>query len=170
MPKPPAARPSEPVFFPDAAALRRWLEKHGATATELFVGFFKKTTGRQTLTYLEAVDEALCFGWIDGVSRSLDERRFVQRFTPRKAKRVWSLVNVRKAEALIGAGRMAPAGGKAFESRDPSRTGLYSFEQDKTPTLGPRERKALKAKPTAWAFFNAQPPGYRRTAAHWVGG
>src|SRR5262249_19625740 len=124
--------------------------------------------GVTSFTYPEALDEALCFGWIDGVSRSLDERRYCQRFTPRKAKSVWSLVNIGKVEALIAAGRMAPAGMAAVEATDPARAGLSSFEQGKTPTLGPKEIKAFKAKPKAWTFFQAQPPGYRRTASHWV--
>ena len=168
MPNAPAAPASEPVFFEDAAALRRWLERHGDTARELLIGFLKKAPGRSSLTYLEALEQALCFGWIDGVRRSLDAERWVQRYTPRKPRSVWSLVNVRKAEALVARGRMAPAGMRAFEARDPHRTGLYSFEQGKAPALGPMERKAFKAKPKAWAFFLAQPPGYRRTAAYWV--
>ncbi len=167
MPKSPAPS-SEPIFFEDGAALRRWLEKHHATATQFLLGFWNKASGRQTLTYFEALDEALCFGWIDGVRRSLDENRYVQRFSPRKAKSTWSLVNVKKAEALIAAGRMAAPGLAAFEAREPNRTGLYSFEQGKTPTLGPKEIKKFKAKPKAWAFWSAQPPFYRRVTSHWV--
>ncbi|HEY3349153.1 MAG TPA: YdeI/OmpD-associated family protein [Thermoanaerobaculia bacterium] len=158
----------EPVFFETAADFRRWLEKNHAKATELFIGFLKKAPGRSSLTYFEALDEALCFGWIDGVRRSLDAERWFQRFTPRKAKSVWSLVNVRKAEALVALGRMAPAGLEAFESRDERRTGLYSFEQGKAPTLGRLDLRAFRARPKAWAFFQAQPPGYRRTATFWV--
>ncbi len=105
MPKSPASRRPEPVFFPDAAALRRWLERHHAAEPELLVGFQRKTPGRTTLTYPEALDEALCFGWIDGVRRRLDPGRWCIRFTPRKARSMWSLVNVRKAEALVAAGR-----------------------------------------------------------------
>ena len=168
MPNAPAAPAPEPVFFADAAALRRWLKRHGATAKELLIGFLKRAPGRNSLTYPEALEEALCFGWIDGVRRSLDAERWVQRYTPRKPKSKWSLVNVRKAEALVAAGRMAAAGTKAFEARVPHLSGLYSFEQGKAPTLGPKERKAFRAKPKAWAFFQAQPPGYRRTAAYWV--
>jgi len=166
MPKPAAA--SGPVFFEDAAALRRWFEKHAATEIELLIGFLKKTTGRQTLTYFEALDEALSFGWIDGVKRSLDAERWFQRFTPRKPKSVWSLVNVRKAEALVAAARMAPAGLAAFEARETRRTGLYSFEQGKEPRLGAEETKVFRSRPKAWAFWSAQPPGYRRTASYWV--
>jgi uncharacterized protein YdeI (YjbR/CyaY-like superfamily) len=166
MPTKPAA--AKPVFFENAADLRRWLEKNHATATEVFIGFLKKAPGRSSLTYFEALDEALCFGWIDGVRRSLDAERWFQRFTPRKAKSVWSLVNVRKVEALAAAGRMTPAGLAAFEARDEKRTGLYSFEQGKAPTLGREELRVFRAKAKAWAFFQAQPPGYRRTATFWV--
>ncbi len=161
-------RSPKPVFFASGAELRRWLEKNHATERELLIGFWKKATGRKSVTYFEALDEALCFGWIDGVRRSLDEQRYVQRFSPRKARSVWSLVNIRKVEALKSAGRMAPPGLAAFEARDEKRTGLYSFEQGKTPTLGRKELKAFKAKPKAWAFWSAQPPGYRRVTSHWV--
>jgi uncharacterized protein YdeI (YjbR/CyaY-like superfamily) len=163
--KPAAAKP---VFFEDAAGFRRWLEEHHANETELIVGFFKKAPGRTSLTVFEALDEALCFGWIDGVRRSLDADRWYQRFTPRKAKSVWRVVNVRKAEALVAAGRMAPAGLEAFEARDAKRTGLYSFEQGKALTLGRAELRAFRTRPKAWAFFQAQPPGYKRTATFWV--
>lgn len=165
--KAPKAAP-EPVFFDDAGALRRWLEKNHAQAAELFIGFLKKRPGKKSLTYAEALDEALCFGWIDGVRRSLDESRWYQRFTPRKAKSIWSLVNVRHVERLEKEGRMAPPGRKAFEARDESRTGLYSFEQRKAPAFARAEEQAFRSNPKAWAFFQAQPPGYRRTATFWV--
>jgi uncharacterized protein YdeI (YjbR/CyaY-like superfamily) len=156
------------VFFDDAAAFRRWLEKNHASEKELLVGLLKKTPGRASLTYVEALDEALCFGWIDGVRRSLDAQRYCQRFTPRKAKSVWSAVNVRKVEILIARGRMAPAGLKAFEARDASRMGLYSFEQRQAPAFDRDAARAFRARPRAWAFFQGQPPGYRRTATFWV--
>ncbi len=164
----PSDRALKPVYFESAAAFRRWLAKHHATETELFVGFLKKSSGRRSLTYVEALDEALCFGWIDGVRLSLDAHRWVQRFTPRKAKSVWSLVNVRKVEALVAAGRIAPAGTRAFQAREERRTGLYSFEQGQEPKLGRAELRAFRAKAKAWAFFQAQPPGYERTATFWV--
>ena len=103
-----------PVYFEGAEDWRRWLERHHATESECHVGFLKKAPGRKSLTYFEALDEALCFGWIDGVKRSLDDERYTQRFSPRKAMSVWSLINIRKVEALIAAGRMAPAGLAAF--------------------------------------------------------
>jgi uncharacterized protein YdeI (YjbR/CyaY-like superfamily) len=166
MPKKPAA--PKPVFFDDAAALRRWLEKNHAAATELFIGFLKKAPGRTSLTYAEALDEALCFGWIDGVRRSLDGDRWYQRYTPRKAKSTWSLVNVRHVERLEKEGRMATPGRKAFEARDEKRTGLYSFEQRRQFAFDREATRAFQAKPKAWAFFQAQPPGYRRTVTFWV--
>jgi uncharacterized protein YdeI (YjbR/CyaY-like superfamily) len=167
MPKPPKAAP-KPSFFETAADLRRWLEKNHAKETELLVGFLKKKPGRTSLTYFEALDEALCFGWIDGVKRSLDADRYCQRFSPRKAKSVWSLVNVRKVEALAAAGRLAPAGLKAFEARDAKRTGIYSFEQRSALTFDREATRTLRARPDAWRFLEAQPPGYRRLVAFWV--
>jgi len=160
--------PPEPVFFADAPALRRWLERNQARADELVVGFLKKASGRRSLTYAEALDEALCFGWIDGVRRSLDADRWCQRFTPRKAKSVWSRVNVRKAEALKKAGRMARAGLTAFDARDAGRTGLYSFEQRRQVRFDRASLETFRGRARAWAFFRAQPPGYRRVATFWV--
>src|SRR6188474_3930800 len=118
----------KPKFFATQSAFRRWLEGHHASKTELWVGFWKKDSGRKGLTYEEAVDEALCYGWIDGLARSHDERAYKQRFTPRKRTSVWSAINLGKIERLKAAGRMAPPGLEAFEKRDPKRTGLYSFE------------------------------------------
>ena len=157
-----------PLFFDAAADWRRWLEKHHATAAELLVGFHRKTLGRATLTYSQALDEALCFGWIDGVRRSLDSGRWLIRFTPRKAKSTWSLVNVRRATTLKKEGRMAPPGLKAFERRDRARSGRYSFEQRTAPKLDRASAQAFRAKPGAWEFFRAQPQGYRKTATFWV--
>ena len=167
MPEPPRAA-REPRFFETAADVRRWLEKNHATETELLLGFLKKKPGRTSLTYFEALDEALCFGWIDGVKRSLDEDRYCQRFSPRTARSVWSFINVRKVEALEAAGRMAPAGRKAFEALDAKRTGIYSFEQRKSPTFDRPALRTFRARPRAWAFFEAQPPGYRRLVQFWV--
>ncbi len=168
MPKAPISPTPGPVFFENAAALRRWLEKHHAAKPELIVGFRHKTPGRTSLTYHEALDEALCFGWIDGVRRNVDSRRWSIRFTPRKPRSNWSLVNVRRAAALKEAGRMAPPGLKAFERRDPARSGLTSFEQRKAAKLDRASATAFRARKAAWAFFQAQPPGYRKIAILWV--
>jgi uncharacterized protein YdeI (YjbR/CyaY-like superfamily) len=157
-----------PIFFRTSAAFRRWLERHHASATELWVGFYKKGSGRPSMTYAESVDEALCFGWIDGVRKSVDADRYVNRFTPRRPGSVWSVINTRRARALIAEGRMHPAGVAAFKTRDPKRSGLYSFEQRKTAALARLETAAFKASKAAWRFFESQPPGYRRLATWWV--
>ncbi len=157
-----------PVFFENAADFRGWLEKNHASATELLVGFHRKAPGRTSLTYSEALDEALCFGWIDGVRRSFGDGRWTIRFSPRKAKSIWSLVNIRHVERLEKEGRMAAPGRKTFEARDAKRSGVYSFEQRRVATFDRETTRAFKARPKAWAFFESQPPGYRRIATFWV--
>ena len=155
------------VYFESPLAFRRWLEKHHESATELLVGFHKSHTGRPTLTWPESVDEALCFGWIDGIRRSVDDERYTIRFTPRRRHSVWSLKNVRRVAVLTEEARMHPAGRRAFEARRDDRTGIYSAEQ-RTVVLGPAETRRFKANKAAWRFFESQPPGYRKTAIHWV--
>ena len=158
----------EPIFHPDAAAFRRWLERHHATTAACLVGFYKKSSARRGITYQEAVDEALCFGWIDGVIKSLDAERYQHRFTPRKPGSIWSHVNVAHVARLTAAGRMHPAGLAAFAARDPRKTGVYAFETKTLPRLAPAETKSFRADAAAWKFFSAQPPGYRRNALHWI--
>lgn len=162
-----SSRP-EPTFFATPAAFRRWLAKHHATAEELWVGFHRTATGRPSITWPQSVDEALCFGWIDGVRRTLDAERYVIRFTPRKRRSTWSLVNTRRAEALIRDGRMQPAGLRAFEARDAARSGIYSFEQRETARLDAAAEARFRAAAAAWRFWEAQPAGYRKIAAYWV--
>jgi uncharacterized protein YdeI (YjbR/CyaY-like superfamily) len=157
----------EARFFRSAAELRRWLERNHASAAELWIGFYRLATGRRGITYPEALEEALCFGWIDGVRRKLDAERYVQRFSRRTAKSTWSLVNIRRMEALIARGVVAGPGLKAFNARDPARSGLYSFER-RPQSFEPRYERLFRKAREAWAFFEAQPPGYRRTAIHWV--
>lgn len=157
----------EVIFFRTAVEFRRWLEKHHATATELWVGFYRKDAGRAGVTYAEALDQALCFGWIDGVRRKVDDESYTNRFTPRKPRSAWSLVNVRRVEALRKLGQMAAPGLAAFRSRDAKRTGIHSFE-NRPASLPAALAKVFRADPEAWAFFQAQPPGYRRTATWWV--
>jgi uncharacterized protein YdeI (YjbR/CyaY-like superfamily) len=159
---------SKPVFFDDAAAFRRWLENNHAKATELLLGFEKKSPGSASLTYPQALDEALCFGWIDGVRRSLGDGRWTVRFSPRKPKSTWSLVNIRHAERLRKEGRMAAPGLKAFDGRDRARSGLYSFEQRSALTFDREAVRTFRARPAAWRFLQAQPPGYRRLVTFWV--
>ena len=157
----------EPRFFKSTRQFREWLGRHHQTATELFVGFYKKSSGKPSITYHEALDEALCVGWIDGVRRSLDEERFVQRFTPRTPKSYWSLVNINRAKALIAAGRMKAAGLRAFDARDEARAKQYSSEQQSVAFDAALERQFKRHK-AAWAFFQAQPPGYRRVTTWFV--
>jgi len=155
------------VHFSSQEEFRKWLVKNHAAASELFVGFHKTFSGKKGATYSEALDEALCFGWIDGVRRSLNAESYVIRFTPRKSKSIWSLVNVCHVERLQKAGKMAEPGLKAFAAREQHRTGIYSFEQ-KRPGLSAKYKKLFIANTRAWEFFSKQAPWYQRTAGYWV--
>jgi uncharacterized protein YdeI (YjbR/CyaY-like superfamily) len=157
----------EVVFFETPAEFRAWLDAHHDTATEVWVGFHKKGTGRPSMTWPEAVDQALCFGWIDGIRKSVDESSYTNRFTPRKAKSTWSRVNIARVAELTRQGLMTPAGLRAFEARDEAKSGIYSFEQ-RPQELPPAYAERFQTNAAAWAFFQAQPPGYRHTAAFWV--
>ena len=158
---------SEPIFFASPAELRKWLTQNHKTATEVFVGAWRKGTGRPSVTWPEIVDEALCVGWIDGVRRKLDDERWVIRLTPRTARSNWSEVNVRRFAELAAAGRVKPAGRAAFERRDAEKTQQYSYEA-RSRGLDAAAERALEANSKAWTFWSAQPPGYRRTASWWV--
>src|SRR4051812_23407101 len=158
----------EAIYFDGPEAWRAWLEEHHESETEVLVGFFKKHTGRQRMTWSEAVDEALCFGWIDGIGRRVDDERNTIRFTPRKPSSIWSTVNVKKVAALTEQGRMRPAGLAAFERRREDRTAVYSHDRTTEPELTAEQEAALRADAAAWAWFEAQAPSYRRTARHWV--
>ena len=157
----------EPTFFKTPGDLRRWLERNHASATELWIGMYRKASGKGGVTYKEALDEALCIGWIDGVRKRLDEESFVQRFTPRRPDSYGSAVNIKRAQELIEAGRMHATGLAAFERRDSLKAEKYSFERQNAK-LDPGMEKRFRANPRAWAFFESQPPGYRRLIAHWV--
>jgi uncharacterized protein YdeI (YjbR/CyaY-like superfamily) len=155
------------VFFPTPDDFRRWLEAEGEKTFELLVGFHKKSSGKPSISYSEALDEALCFGWIDGVRHSIDADAYTIRFTPRKPKSQWSAVNIRHVERLTKAGRMRPAGVKAFEgAKDQLRK--YSYEQRNQATLPPQDEKRLRANRKAWDFFQAQAPWYRRVSIFWI--
>lgn len=156
-----------PIYFESAAAFRRWLLANYETASEVSVGFHKAHTGRPTLTWSESVDEALCVGWIDGIRRSVDAERYTIRFTPRRPGSVWSRVNVKKVETLTKEGRMLPAGQRAFEAKKPDDPG-YSFADRHHLTFELDELRQFRRNKKAWAFFEAQPPGYRRTALYYV--
>jgi uncharacterized protein YdeI (YjbR/CyaY-like superfamily) len=158
---------TSPRFFRTPAAFRAWLDANHARATELLVGFHRKDSGRASLTWPESVDEALCYGWIDGVRRSIDEHSYSIRFTPRKPKSIWSNVNIAKVEALTHEGRMMPAGLAAYALRDPARSGIYAFEKEAAVFDAEAERAFRKSK-AGWAFFQGQPAGYRRLATHYV--
>ncbi len=158
--------------FVSAAEFRCWLEINHAAARELYVGFYKKGSGRAGLTYAQAVDEALCFGWIDGIIRKIDEYSYCHRFSPRRTGSIWSHLNLEKVARLTKTGLMRPAGTKAFAARRIHRTGIYTYE------LGPPRRRpqyfppalesVFRDRKLAWTHWQAQPPGYQRVAIHWV--
>lgn len=152
--------------FKSASQLREWLATNHARETELWVGMYNQRTPRKSITYKEALDEALCFGWIDGVRKSVDEVTYRVRFTPRKAKSYWSQVNVKRMKELTQAGRVALPGLDAYERRD-QISSKYSFE-NKQQKLDPTAEKQFEANAKAWEFFNAQAPWYKRTASFWV--
>ena len=163
-----AKRPPKPTFFATPDALRGWFEANHATAAELFVGLYKRTSGRPSISWPQAVDEALCFGWIDGVSRSLGADAWMIRFTPRRPGSIWSKVNVAKVAKLRELGKMRPAGERAFAARSEAKTGVYSFERPEPAQLTAAQAARLRANAEAAAFFEAQAPWYKRTATHWV--
>jgi uncharacterized protein YdeI (YjbR/CyaY-like superfamily) len=155
-------------FFDTAADLRAWFEQHHATAPELFVGYWKKTSGRQGLTHPEAIEQALCFGWIDSIERGLDEQRYQVRFTPRRKGSRWSAINIAKIAELTERGLMHPAGVRAFEARDPDKQSGYSYEQVAAAKLDAEQTARFRAEPGAWEWFSTQSPAYLRTATDWV--
>ncbi|OJH36178.1 YdeI/OmpD-associated family protein [Cystobacter ferrugineus] len=158
---------SKPTFFATPAEWRAWLEQHHDQQSELLVGFYKKDSGRPSITWPESVGQALCFGWIDGVRKRLDEHSYTIRFTPRKPRSIWSTVNIQLVQELIQQGLMHPAGLRAFEARSAERSGIYSHEQEDT-ALPEAYDKQLKANKKAWSFFQAQAPWYQRAALHWI--
>ncbi len=156
-----------PHYFTSPIKFHQWLKKHHATAAELWVGFYKKSSGQPSITYPEALDEALCFGWIDGLRKTVDEERYTIRFTPRKPSSNWSNVNIKRANELIAAGRMAPAGLAAFEARTAEKSGVYTYE-NRSRQLSAEYEQQFRANKKAWAFFQSQAPYYQRTAGGWV--
>ena len=171
MPDRPVQRPGRtpaPMFFASAQDFRRWLEANAANASELLVGFHKVGSGRPSISWSESVDEALCFGWIDGVRKRIDDEAYAIRFTPRKRTSIWSAVNMRKFEGLRAQGRMTPAGEAAFAHRKDSKSVVYAYEQAGTAELSPQELQSFKDAREAWAFFESTPPSYRKVLLHWV--
>jgi uncharacterized protein YdeI (YjbR/CyaY-like superfamily) len=161
---------TSPKFFPNPAAFRQWLEANAGERTELLVGFHKVATGRPSLSWSESVDEALCFGWIDGVRRRIDDATYSIRFTPRNPDSIWSAINIAKVDKLQSQGRMTPAGLKAFALRTEAKSIVYSHEQTETAELSAEELVAFKRNQPAWAYFESTPPGYKKVVLHWVTG
>jgi uncharacterized protein YdeI (YjbR/CyaY-like superfamily) len=157
----------DPAFFDTQTAFHDWLREHGAGATELVVGFHKKASGNGGITYAQALDEALCFGWIDGVRKRLGGASFTIRFTPRKPRSIWSAVNIARVEELSAQGLMQPAGLAAFAKRDEARSRIYAYEQRPTE-LDDASLHQFQANAEAWTFYQQQAAWYRRNAAHWV--
>lgn len=155
----------EPTFFKTPADFRAWLQKHYKTETELLVGFYKKDSGIPSITWPESVDQALCFGWIDGVRKNRDEQSYTIRFTPRKPTSIWSSINIAKVEKLKEEGLMMPEGLAAYELRKEHKSSIYSYEKEATPLT--KEYEAIfKKNKKAWTFFDAQPPGYKKQMIH----
>jgi uncharacterized protein YdeI (YjbR/CyaY-like superfamily) len=157
----------KPKFFKSTSDFRAWLEAHHGSAAELWVGFYKKDSGKPSITWPQSVDEALCFGWIDGIRKSIDDHSYMIRFTPRKPRSTWSTVNIKRAGKLNEQQLMRPAGLKAFAVRQENRSGIYSYEQ-RSPELPDQYAKKLEQNPTAWKFFQTQSPSYRKAANWWV--
>ncbi len=160
--------PTELKFFVNPEDFRAWLAAHHQTARELWVGYHRKATGRPSMTWPQSVDEALCFGWIDGIRKTIDENSYRIRFTPRKARSTWSAVNIARMDVLRRQARLHPAGVAAFSRREESNSAAYSFENRQRTELKPEQQRAFQRQRKAWNFFQAQPPGYRRMAAWWV--
>jgi uncharacterized protein YdeI (YjbR/CyaY-like superfamily) len=157
----------KPKFFKTPSDFRKWFEAHHVSAPELWVGFYKRDSGKPSITWPQSVDEALCFGWIDGIRKSIDDFSYKIRFTPRKPRSTWSAVNIKRAGELSEQGLMQTAGLKAFQAREENRSGIYSYEQ-RSPELPDHYGKKLKKNLAAWKFFRAQPPSYRKAANWWV--
>jgi uncharacterized protein YdeI (YjbR/CyaY-like superfamily) len=157
----------KPTFFPTPLAFRKWLEKNHAKATELVVGFYKVDSGKPSITWSESVDQALCFGWIDGVRRSLGEDSYQIRFTPRKPGSNWSAVNIQKIKELTKQGLMQPAGLAAFENRKADKSEIYSYENEEA-VFPPAYEKLFRSNKQAWKYFQSLAPSYRKTSKSWV--
>lgn len=158
---------ARPHYFASAADFHAWLEDNHANCRELLIGFYKKSSDKASITYKEALDEALCFGWIDGVRKSVNAQAYSIRFTPRKVKSQWSVVNTKRARELSAAGRMQASGLKAFEGAEQQKR-KYSYEQRQQACLSKQDEQRFRNHSSAWTFFGAQPPGYRKVATFWV--
>ena len=157
----------QPTFFANQSAFRKWLEKHHSKATELFVGYYKVGSGKPSMTWSQSVDQALCFGWIDGVRKSIDKDRYFFRYTPRKTTSIWSAINIKKVEDLTKQGLMHPNGLASFKWRKEHKSKIYAYETEAVK-LSDNFEKKFKANEKAWAFFHSLPPSYRKSVFHWV--
>jgi uncharacterized protein YdeI (YjbR/CyaY-like superfamily) len=160
--------PRDVTHFETPEVFRTWLERHHDTKDELWVGYWKKPTGKPSVTWEETVDEALCFGWIDGIRKRIDDEAYTIRFTPRRARSHWSRRNIDRMEALTAAGRVAPAGAEAYAGRTEERSGASSFEQQVPLELSDTYLARLQADPDAWRDWESCAPGYRRRVSHWI--
>ena len=154
-------------FFKSPSDWRKWLEAHHLAVQELWVGFYKKDSGKPSISWPQSVDGALCYGWIDGIRKNIDEVSYKIRFTPRKQRSTWSVVNIKRAQELSDEGLMKAAGLQAFQARQENRSGIYSYEQ-RLPDLPDQYRRVLKKNPAAWRFFQAKSASYRKAANWWV--
>lgn len=159
---------NSPIFFAKPENFRGWLEKHHQLTTEQWVGFHRKSSGRKSITWPEAVDEALCFGWIDGLRKTINADSYKIRFTPRRASSIWSAINIARMSELIPEGRVRLAGMNAFQKRTPAKSHVYSYENRKAAKLSSAATKLFRAENAAWKFFQRQSKSYRQTAIWWV--
>lgn len=157
----------KPIFFKNQSELRKWFEKNHLSEQELILGYYKKGTRKETVSWSESVDQALCFGWIDSVRKSIDAESYQIRFTPRKSNSIWSNVNINKIKYLTEKELMHSTGIEAFNKRKEHKSGIYAFE-NKEQQLNETFEKHFKANKKAWDFFNKQPPGYKKLALHYV--
>jgi uncharacterized protein YdeI (YjbR/CyaY-like superfamily) len=158
---------NQPTFFPTQSSFRKWFEKNHDKAKELLVGYYKVSSGKQSMVWSESVDEAICFGWIDGIRKSINSESYSIRFTPRRPGSIWSAINIKKVEALSQKGLMWPSGLAAFAKRDEKKSAIYAYEKE-AENFSDNFLKKFKADKKAWTFFQSMPPSYQRTAIHWV--
>src|SRR5450755_4240712 len=168
MEKSDVARAPDPIFFATPKDFRDWLRKNHSSMTGQWIGFYRKASGRPSITWPESVDEALCVGWIDGLRKGIDSASYMIRFTPRKSTSDWSAINIGRIAELTREGRMRPRGTKAFEARTEAKSGIYAYEQRKNAALDEISEKRFRRNLKAWRFFQAQPPSYKKVMTWWV--
>jgi uncharacterized protein YdeI (YjbR/CyaY-like superfamily) len=162
------AKNERPIFFATPALFRTWLQKNHQTQLQQWVGFHRKDSGRPSISWPESVDEALCFGWIDGLRKTVNAQSYKIRFTPRRSTSTWSSLNIRRMEELMKEGRVQPAGAKAFAQRSEKKSGIYAYENRRSAVLSPSAERQFRSNRSAWSWFSKQAPSYRQTATWWV--